>query len=681
MSFSHANRNSPFPEIDAQKASRGGSAPYREDDRYPAPANIQGPSDAELIDILQRALRGDPYPVSGRKTVSEPVAEPPLTDRIRGILRSDPPMTRNTARAVVSAALPTPAALPPQPQILPKQEIAEERIAPPAPQPVAKVAPREAKIGPAPEIVKINQAAKPTRRGWSFGLSSIAFVAAVAISGAVLPAFLAGPPQYVATARLQLQSGAASQPGFMDILTKRIASPHLLSQVVAKLKLDRDPEFTGGTAGPIGVAVDLLSSSGAASDALSRAQATLRSAIEVTPNRPAGLLYLSVTAGSAEKSARIANMLADATVYDAVISPGTEMPGQASAIDANRKAYDQASAALAAFNTQTGQDKIKAAIDLQQDKSELDKQAADADKAVDATRIRLTAAKTAKLSDVLDGSLSPDLRSSPALEDMRDRYAAAKTTLSQLSAELGPRHPRLLAQQATVDDLRANIQTELLRLVAASDSDLKAALADQKATADRVAALSRKDIGVDMARFGQLQAAVEAARERYENSLQRTAETKPSAAPVPLSVASPAIAPSAPIEDNLTAAETVGFLMGLGIALCLVFLRKWIVDALLDGAEGEAVIAAEQSSLRSEPVMEPRRPSIAPSPQKFDAAIPVANDLPKAPPAAPLPVATQTPGVTENPGVTEDIAALQARMASLRAKVESYAAKRNGARR
>jgi hypothetical protein len=77
--------------------------------------------------------------------------------------------------------------------------------------------------------------------------------------------------------------------------------------------------------------------------------------------------------------------------------------------------------------------------------------------------------------------------------------------------------------------------------------------------------------------------------------------------------------------------------------------------------------------------MEPRRPSIAPSPQKFDAAIPVANDLPKAPPAAPTAAPVPTP--IQTPGVTEDIAALQARMASLRAKVESYAAKRNGARR
>jgi uncharacterized protein involved in exopolysaccharide biosynthesis len=672
MSSSHANRSSLFPENDAPKASRWDIAPYRDnDERHPPAANIQGPSDAELIDILQRALRGDPYPVSGRlvsgrKTVSEPVVEPPLTDRIRDILRSNPILQRERVQT------PVPAASPPKPKIPPKRQIIEERATPPVPRPVAETAPTEAEIRPAPEAVESNPMTRSAPRGWSFGLPSIVFVATVAIAGAALPAFLAGPAQYVATARLQLQPGALSQPGFLDVLTKRIASPHLLSQVVAKLKLDRDPEFTGGTAGPVGIAVDLLSGSGAASDALSRAQAGLRSAIDVTSNRPVGLLYLSVTTDSAEKSARIANMLADATVYDAVVSQGTELPGQASAVDANRKAYDHAAAALAAFDTQTGQDKIQAAIDLQQQKTQLDRQAADAEKAVVDARIRLTAAKTAKLSDVLDGSLSPDLRSSPALEDMRDRYAAAKTTLSQLSAQLGPRHPRLLAQQATVDDLRNNIQTELQRLVAASDSDLKVALADQKATADRVTALNGKDIGVDMVRFGQLQDAVEAARQRYEDTLQGSASTQPSAISVPLSVTSPAVAPNAPVDDNLPAAQTFGFLMGLGIALCLVFLRKWLVDALLDGKGDEAAIAREPSLVRSEPVLEQRRSSISPPPPKFNAAIPFANDQPQLPPAsrAPDPI----------PGAVEDLAALQLKMASLRAKVESYVMKRQGTR-
>jgi uncharacterized protein involved in exopolysaccharide biosynthesis len=110
-------------------------------------------------------------------------------------------------------------------------------------------------------------AARHHRRGRSFGLASIAFVIAVSLAGGVLPALMAGPAQYVAAARLQLQPGSTSLPGYLDVVSQRLVSPHLLSQVVAKLKLDRDPEFTGDAAGPLGVAVDLVSGHGAASDA------------------------------------------------------------------------------------------------------------------------------------------------------------------------------------------------------------------------------------------------------------------------------------------------------------------------------------------------------------------------------------------------------------------------------
>lgn len=687
---------------------------YRDVGSHPPAANIQQPSDAELIDILQRALRGEPYPVSGRTIAPEPAPEPALADRIRDILASNqpPPRGRSSVPAPELAYTPAPAPgrtrlseLAPLPAPARAPEITQPPLKPglllrelppvaPAevtavrhiPQAIALEHPSAPAIAPLPDLAEQLQpapAARHRRRGRSFGLASIAFVIAASLAGGVLPALMAGPAQYVAAARLQLQTASVSPPGYLDVVAQRLASPHLLSQVVAKLKLDRDPEFTGDASGPFGIAVDLVSGNGAASDALSRAQLALRNAINVSENRPSGLLLLSVTTQSAAKSARIANMLADATVYDAVVSQGTDLPGQASAVDASQKAYDQAAAALASFTAAAGQDKIAAAIDLQQQKEQLAKQATDTERAVVDARIRLTAAKSAKLSDVLDGSLSPDLRSSPALEALRDRYAAAKTALSQLSADLGPRHPRLLAQQATVDDLRSNIQTELARLITASDADVKTALADQKAASERVTALAGRNVGVDMARFGQLQDAVEAARARYENSLPGGSATKSSAPPVPLSVIAPAVAPSAPIDDNLTATQTAGFLMGLGIALCFIFLRAWFSEMLRDGEEAETAASEKPDKISSGPLPEPfryheavlppkslgrpaeeRRDPIASPQQRFDPAIPVANDRP-------ISVAAH-----QQPG--EDLVALQERMALLRAKVEDYATRRRG---
>lgn len=721
----HANRNRSAYPADARQASDRYDVGKRREDGHPPAANIQAPSDAELIDILQRALRGDPYPVSGKAAIAEPPPEsttpgPLLADRIRDILGSSQPRpevrpSASLAEPAYSAAhasipahgsarpdraaayRPEPAQMPEMLQPLPQQERPQRELPAIGPGILAPVPAMRAIVAsehpaepiavpthPAEQLQPANTKIR-ARRGRRLGLASIGFVAAAALAGAVLPVLIAGPDQYVAASRLQLQTAAISQPGYLDVVAQRIASPHLLSQVVAKLKLDRDPEFTGVSSGPLGIAVDIVSGNGAASDALSRAQLTLRNAINVSENRPSGLLLVSVTTGSAEKSARIANMLADASVYDAVVSQGTDLPGQASAVDASRKAYDQAAAVLASFTNAAGEDKIKAAIDLQQQKEQLGRQAADAEKAVVDARIRLTAAKTAKLSDVLDGSLSPDLRSSPALEALRDRYAAAKTTLSQLSADLGPRHPRLLAQQATVDDLRNNIQTELQRLVTASDADVKTALADQKAAADRMATLGSRNVGVDMARFAQLQDAVEAARAGYENALQGGSAAKPPAAPVPLSVVAPAVAPSAPVDDNLAATQTAGFLMGLGIALCLVFLRTWLSEMLRDGDDSETDVLDIDAEPRSEPVLEHvqqlepvlqpewhddnrqdhRKPMISLE-QRFDPAMSVANDR----------SASVAPMAEEG----EDLAALQERMALLRARVEDYAMRRRASR-
>jgi uncharacterized protein involved in exopolysaccharide biosynthesis len=284
--------------------------------------------------------------------------------------------------------------------------------------------------------------------------------------------------------------------------------------------------------------------------------------------------------------------------------------------------------------------------------------------AVQAAQIRMTAAKSAKLADVLEGSLSPDLGSPAGLEALRNRYAAAKGTLSQLSAQLGPLHPKLLAQQSTVDGLRAGIQAELQRLVASCDAGLKVALGDQKSLADKAASLDQKSPGIDMARFAHLQDDVETARVRYEAAQRDVGSTASSAIKAPIAVAMPAVAPLQPLDDNVTDAEISGFLMGLGIAVCLIFLRAWMADALLS----EEQVGNPE---RDKPITQEKRPAIEPPAIRFDATTPVANDYP---PRA----AARMPAVPE---VDENLAVLHESMASLRAKVENYALRRRTALR
>jgi uncharacterized protein involved in exopolysaccharide biosynthesis len=258
----------------------------------------------------------------------------------------------------------------------------------------------------------------------------------------------------------------------------------------------------------------------------------------------------------------------------------------------------------------------------------------------------------------MSGALSGDL-SSAGLDGLRSRYSAAKVVLSQLSAQLGPRHPRLLAQQATVDGLAADIRNQLQRLVVSSDATLKAALENQTALSARMTALSQKSTDVDMARLVQLQDEVTAAQGRYEADLQNTDTAQPEVE-VPIAVIAPAVAAKAPLDDNLAGRQTAGFLMGLGAAFCLVFLRKWMGGGLLqeDQKAGRIVVPEPILNHDDEPAP-PLRPMPDLPQSRFDAAIPVAND---------------------RPVVTEELTQIQRELALLRAKVETYASRRQTVR-
>ena len=641
--FDNKARTRPYPdETEALKVS-GDAVHYayldRGEDGYLVAANLQpanhdAVSDAQLLAIIQKMLDGDPYPVSGRAKVEaeEPL---PLPERIREILQNRPVV----------------------------HEIDVDR----QPAPIAYEAPvavraEEATVVPTLPVelpVVTAVAAVPHRRG-VFGLGSIVFVVAASLAGAFVPTMLASPPRYVSQTVLQMDGQGAARQALLDIAAKRVVAPSLLSDLVARLKLDRDPEFTGGHAGAVGVAMDLLSGNGNASDAPSRAQAALRKDIAVSADTRSGTLHLTVTTGDPMKSAGIANRLADATIYDAVVVEGTGLPGKSGGpADQSLKSLEQAKTALTNFKAQYGDAKIAAALDIQAQRQRLDGEIKASEARALSARAHASAARSATPATVMSGSLPGDL-SSASLDDLRSRYSAAKVVLSQLSTQLGPRHPRLLAQQATVDSLAADTRNQLQRLVASNDAALKAAIEDQAALTARMTALGQKTVDVDMARLAQLQDDVTTAQSRYDADLQNTDTSLPEVAP-PITVLAPAIAATAPIDDDLAGSRIAGFLIGLGAALCLVFLRKWIGGMPLsqDRTVGSDTPSEPSFDHEAEPVSS-SQPPISDLPQAhLDDIISVADD---------------------HSAVPDELTQIQQELALLRAKVETYTAHRRATR-
>lgn len=593
-------------------------------------ANSDDPRDAELRAILRRMLDGDPYPVSGRKaSVAEGSQQAqPLTEHISSILSQ-----RHVEREPVSH--------PPSEPVVDLLEFVPDLL--------------DAETGvPLQVATPVSRMPMPPPRRRIFGMGSIGLVIAASIAGAAIPTMLAPPPLYLSQTLLHAEGEGEARQALLDVAAKRAVAPSALSDVVARLKLDRDPEFTGSRAGALGVAVDLLSGNGNASDAPSRAQAALRKGVAVGVDASTGLLRLAVTTGDPVRSADIANRLAAATIYDAAVAQAAGAPAVGdTAADFSRKELERTSAALAGFKAQYGEDRIAAALALQEQRQQLDGDIKAADLAARGAKARVSAVRSATPASVLSGALPGDLASA-ALDDLRSRYSAAKTQLTQLSTQLGPRHPRLLAQQATVDDLAAGIRSQLQRLVVSSDAALKAALENQQALSARMTALSQKSIDVDVISLAQLQDAVTAAQSRYEADRQSPAVAQPEAR-APMTVVSQAVAAAAPLDSDLAGNQTIGFLGGLGLALCLIFLHRWLTGAAPTEDEVAGDVAVPAAALQHD----------------IELQLPATYDT------ANHSVAASVPEIGSQPAGADEWMRIHEELALLRAKVQTYAAHRH----
>ncbi|MDV4159614.1 succinoglycan biosynthesis protein exop [Rhizobium leguminosarum] len=545
------------------------------------------PPEAELLRAIGRVLE---------EQRARAARTAPLVDRIETILG-------NSLRAANDVGHP-----------LLQEPAGDEELSVPADEPMVSQEPlaaiREEPAEPRPV---------PRRRVGGIGLATM--VAAATIVGAGLPALMpASPALYRAETTLSVKADAASRAAFTQAAAKGLLSARTVASTVAALKLDHDPEFAGASANALGVALDLLSATGAAADPASRAEATLKHAVEILPDAATGTILVRVTTGDSGKSMRIATRLAEAV--SAADGPG----GNAETDAALRKTYDEAKAELAAFTAKSGEGNVKVAIDLRRQIDQLDADLKAADQNILAAKAQTDRLKAAKLAEVLDGSLPSDMLS-PALQDWRDKYAVAKTALAQLSAELGPRHPRLLQQQAETDGLKENMGKELARLAQTANLAAKAAVDARKGLNDRRNTLiaQSRDTGVDLSRLTELREKANAARSRLEEA---TSAAVGAAADGRIVLLKPALATAVSATDGRIGRSLMGAAAGLAVGLAAAFLLR----------------------LR-QPVADPAR-----------------EKMPVSPPQTPLP-----PTFAEDPAQVDEMEVLRSEISGLRDRLRVHA--------
>jgi capsular exopolysaccharide synthesis family protein len=199
-----------------------------------------------------------------------------------------------------------------------------------------------------------------------------------------------------------------------------------------------------------------------------------------------------------------------------------------------------------------------------------------------AERARAAADRAQITAAIEDGSLnvSNPERLSPRLRSLWDQEAALRIRLAELGAELGDRHPQLVALRSDMTDVEAKLVEELNNIrsglgqhiasLGQRDRELGEAFAqaDQKAsaTAERRALLRQFEREAEMKQqlYGQYRA-------RYEQTLaaldMHSADVR---------VASRAVPPERPSSPGPNLLSAVGGAFGLLLSCSVIVSRRWL---------------------------------------------------------------------------------------------------------
>lgn len=427
-------------------------------------------------------------------------------------------------------------------------------------------------------------------------------IAATTIAGALISVMiaLATPKQYEAVGEVlvdprdirlvdrELVNTNVSPNTAIAIVENQVrimTSSRVAGKVVDRLNLDTDPEFNGSSSG-LGIpnVVGLLRSllvrrDGPSGPGRSHAIAvqTLLQSLEVTRSGKTFVVTVGVTSESADKSALIAN-----TVIDVFMEDSGEFLSSAAGRAANELGAKLAELRAGVEEAERKVEEFKGEKDLIDARGylvgddeiiKINEQLAIARARTIELSAKAASARSLDINSAIGGAL-PEGVSSSLITELRTQYADLRRQASQVAIKFGAKHPQNQAIQAQLEGAREQLRSELRRIVASMQIELRRAVELEQKLAARFAALKARQVNIsdDMVTLRELERESAAKRAVYESYLLRARETgeQKDLNSANLSVISSAAAPLEPVGPSrsmISIAGTVaGFLLGVGLA-------------------------------------------------------------------------------------------------------------------
>jgi len=451
--------------------------------------------------------------------------------------------------------------------------------------------------------VDINRVVDFLARRWKLILTVIA--ASVALAVIVM---LTVTPRYTSTAEILLDSssrrnlgadvgGIIAESVMVDNQISIINSLNFLRRVVENQNLVKDPEFGVDAAKSTSWLSELkgLFSSPKSDlplepDASSippdqrLAIAKLRDALNVRRIGKTYILEISVVSIDAERSARLANAVADAFIVDQ-LENRFEASKRASdwLTDRLQKLRDSlrvSEDAVSKFRTDNNLLTVGAQTLNQQQLSEISAQLVQIQ-----TEAAEKLAKYEQARKLLEtgGNVAtlPDVMKSTVISDLRGRLAEVSGREADLVTRYGERHPMVVNVRAERSAIDRQINGEISRVIANLKNDYEVSQSRAKAMSDNVAAVSGQS-GTESAltvRLRELERDASANRVLYETFLNQSKLTSEQSqidiqdARI-ITPALPSQKPSFPVSALfLGAGAVLGSVLGFGIAILLDLLN------------------------------------------------------------------------------------------------------------